>query len=178
MVSPCKVILYFSHPNILCLWERNPRAMALAGFSWTLSGYMYISTGIVTLACCILLSLRHRNSQKSRFPPGPFSLPIVGTLPFLGRDIRVGLKRLSQRYGPVVTVYLGSRRVVILNSYDAIKEAFVTHGSSTCGRPQDLIWIKEFTKGMGKQYINLLTIELNRIGLLAAKGWPLVRATY
>ena len=49
-----------------------------------------------------------------------------------------------------MTVYLGSRCTIMLNSYDVIKEAFVKHGHVFSGRPQDLLFIKEITEGYGK----------------------------
>ena len=89
-------------------------------------------------------------STPDNLPPGPFSLPIVGTLPFLGVDVREPLRRLSGRYGDIFTVYFGARRVIILNSYEAIKEAFVKNGHVLAGRPQDILFVKDIQKGMGK----------------------------
>ena len=48
-----------------------------------------------------------------------------------------------------MTVYLGSRCTVMLNSYDIIKEAFVKLGHAFSGRPQDLFFITEITQGLG-----------------------------
>ena len=49
-----------------------------------------------------------------------------------------------------MTVYLGSRCTIMLNSYDVIKEAFAKYGHAFSGRPQDLIFIKEIVQGLGK----------------------------
>ena len=48
-----------------------------------------------------------------------------------------------------MTVYLGSRQIIFLNTYDAIKEAYVKLGQSFTGRPQDLIWTKDICAGKG-----------------------------
>ena len=48
-----------------------------------------------------------------------------------------------------MTVYLGSRCTIMLNSYDAIKEALVKNAHVFSGRPQDLFFIKEITEGYG-----------------------------
>ena len=58
-----------------------------------------------------------------------------------------------------MTVYLGSRCTIMLNSYDVIKEAFVKHGNVLSGRPQDLFFIQEITEGFGKQYFNTKTLH-------------------
>ena len=49
----------------------------------------------------------------------------------------------------MMTVYLGSRQIIYLNTYDVIKEAFVKNGSSFLGRPQDLFWMKDLCGGIG-----------------------------
>ena len=47
--------------------------------------------------------------------------------------------RLSGYYGDIFTLYLGSRRVVVLNGYDVIKEALLgKHGRILSGRPNIL----------------------------------------
>ena len=111
--------------------------------------YNYFST--LCLATAILVIYLHfYRKPPPNLPPGPFSLPIIGTLPFLGVDIREPLRRLSEKYGDVYTVYFGPRRVIILNSYDAIKEAFVKLSQGMSGRPQDFFWVEHITQGMGK----------------------------
>ena len=105
----------------------------------------------ITLTLLVLLAFRSRSTRRHyNLPPGPFSLPIVGTLPFLGTDIREPLRRLSEKYGDIFTVYFGSRRVIVLNSYEAIKEAFVKQGNLLAGRPQDLFFVRDIQEGKGE----------------------------
>ncbi|KAM4820530.1 cytochrome P450 2W1 [Thomomys bottae] len=75
-------------------------------------------------------------SPIQRWPPGPCPLPIVGNLNLL----RVSqqdrwLMELSERYGPVFTVHLGSQKTVVLTGYKAVKEALVGTGQDLAGRP-------------------------------------------
>ena len=53
-----------------------------------------------------------------------------------------------------MTVYLGVRQTVYLNTYDVIKEAFVKQGYSFSGRPQDLFYMRELTKNIGLYWSN------------------------
>ncbi|KAK2152708.1 hypothetical protein LSH36_321g07011, partial [Paralvinella palmiformis] len=85
-----------------------------------------------------------------KLPPGPWTLPLIGSLPFLGLDIRKPLRKMAAKYGDVFTIYLGSRRVVVLNGYDVIKEAFLKNGHVFSGRP-DIFFISGLTKGYGKR---------------------------
>ncbi|KAK7906669.1 hypothetical protein WMY93_015281 [Mugilogobius chulae] len=62
-------------------------------------------------------------------PPGPKPLPLLGNL--LQLDLKrpyQTLTQLSQQYGPVFTVWLGPKKVVILAGYKTVKEALVNHG--------------------------------------------------
>jgi hypothetical protein len=81
-------------------------------------------------------------------PPGPPALPLLGSLPFLGVDIRQPLMKMAAKYGDIFTIYLGSQRVVVLNGYDMIKEAFAKQGHKFSGRP-DLFFITELTQSYG-----------------------------
>ncbi|NXC25619.1 CP2H1 protein, partial [Campylorhamphus procurvoides] len=68
-------------------------------------------------------------------PPGPLSLPIVGNLLQLNPwNVPESLKKLSEKYGPVFTIHLGPRKIVVLYGYDAMKEALVDQGDDFSGR--------------------------------------------
>ncbi|XP_069489441.1 cytochrome P450 2A13-like [Ambystoma mexicanum] len=75
------------------------------------------------------------HDEMSRLPPGPVSFPIIGNLHQIkAKEMVNSLKALSQKYGPVFTVRLGMRRVVVLWGYDAVKEALVDQGEEFSGR--------------------------------------------
>ena len=61
----------------------------------------------------------------------------------------VVLHLLCFRYGDMMTVSLGSRQTVYLNTEEVIREAFVKHGHSFAGRPRDMFWMKELCDGIG-----------------------------
>ena len=72
--------------------------------------------------------LKHRSHN---LPPGPWRLPFVGN--FLGlvyKLFRTGdepeyqLAAMAKRYGDVFTLRVGSKIVIIANSYKSIKEAY------------------------------------------------------
>ena len=62
-----------------------------------------------------------------------------------------------------MTVYLGSRCTIMLNSYDVIKEAFVKHGHILSGRPRDLIYVTEMTEGLGRRSKEIHIISSEQI---------------
>nr|XP_042911222.1 cytochrome P450 18a1 [Parasteatoda tepidariorum] len=88
-------------------------------------------------AVVILVSLWLTKSKKVKNPlPGPRGLPLIGYLPFLTKKPYVKLHELAKTYGPVYSVPLGSRNVVILSDFKSIKDAF--SNDVFMGRPGDL----------------------------------------
>uniref|UniRef100_A0A3P8QM42 Uncharacterized protein n=1 Tax=Astatotilapia calliptera TaxID=8154 RepID=A0A3P8QM42_ASTCA len=82
-------------------------------------------------------------------PPGPSALPVIGNV--LQMDKRAPFKtmlKLSDKYGSVMTMYLGPQRTVILLGYDAVKEALVDQADDFSGRgPIPLLF--KASKGYG-----------------------------
>ncbi|XP_039709518.1 cytochrome P450 2F3-like isoform X2 [Pteropus medius] len=129
-----------------------------------------ISTTILLLLLiltCLFLTLSSRG--KSRLPPGPTPLPFLGNLlQFHSKDMMTSLTKLSKKYGPVYTVYLGTRPVVVLSGYQAVKEALVNHGEEFSGRGHYPSFFN-FTKGNGKGTEMAVVSETSR-----RLSWPLL----
>lgn len=93
----------------------------------------------------VILVLWWLNTKPvNRFPPGPIGLPVVGYLFFLGRYPFKTFIKLGKKYGNVFSVPLGSSRVVVLNDWNAIKEAFVKQSEIFSGRPKNIIYEEVF----------------------------------
>lgn len=73
--------------------------------------------------------------QNKRPPPSPPKLPIIGNLHQIGELPHQSLWRLSQKYGPVMLLHLGSIPTVILSSAEAAREAIKVHDLDCCSRP-------------------------------------------
>ncbi|KAL0446068.1 UNVERIFIED_CONTAM: cytochrome [Sesamum latifolium] len=55
-------------------------------------------------------------------PPGPRGLPILGYLPFLGKNLLHQFRDLAHQYGPIYKLYLGNKLCVVINSPSLVKE--------------------------------------------------------
>ncbi len=62
--------------------------------------------------------------------------------------------QLSEYYGPVLTVYLGPQRTVVLVGYDALKEALVDQADDFTGRGPLPFFVRA-TKGYGTMTFSL-----------------------
>ncbi|CAL9772836.1 unnamed protein product [Musa acuminata subsp. burmannicoides] len=94
----------------------------------------------VTLATLLLLLL-DREVKIRRLPPGPPSVPILGNLLWLRRSLREIediLRELHARYGPVVTLHIGSRATIFILDRTIAHKALVEHGAAFSDRPAQL----------------------------------------
>uniref|UniRef100_A0A8C9IIV8 Cytochrome P450 family 2 subfamily F member 1 n=1 Tax=Piliocolobus tephrosceles TaxID=591936 RepID=A0A8C9IIV8_9PRIM len=101
-----------------------------------------INTDILLLLLaliCLLPTLSSRD--KGKLPPGPRPLPLLGNLLLLcSQNMLTSLTKLSKEYGSVYTVHLGSRRVVVLSGYQAVKEVLVDQGEEFSGHAGPLLF--------------------------------------
>ncbi|KAF8664567.1 hypothetical protein HU200_054749 [Digitaria exilis] len=104
---------------------------------------MEINSWLV-LAGALLLSLlvlrRRRAARNSRLPPGPPALPLFGNLLWLrhsAADVEPLLLKLFDRYGPAVTLRMGSRLAIFVSDRRLAHAALVGSGAVTlANRPQ------------------------------------------
>lgn len=88
---------------------------------------------IGSLFALVLLWFFSRDKRKTL--PGPYGLPIVGYIPFMGSQPYVTFQELAKRYGPVYTIQLGSRNVIVLDDFHSTKDAFIQ--DAFMGRPPE-----------------------------------------
>ncbi|NXI98447.1 CP2K1 protein, partial [Psophia crepitans] len=89
------------------------------------------------------------NHRTKNFPPGPRALPIIGNLHLfdLKRPYRTYLQ-LSKIYGPVFSVQMGLRKIVVIAGYETVKEALVNQADAFAERPKIPIF-EDLTGGNG-----------------------------
>uniref|UniRef100_A0A8C6XKZ2 Uncharacterized protein n=1 Tax=Naja naja TaxID=35670 RepID=A0A8C6XKZ2_NAJNA len=96
------------------------------------------------LSWLIILSLLFLCLWKSQrpkgFPPGPWSLPLIGNLlQFSKKEPLKDLDQLAQKYGPVFSLYFGGKLAVFTHGFSSAKEVLVTKGLEFAGRPDNPI---------------------------------------
>nr|XP_060633136.1 cytochrome P450 2D14-like [Anolis sagrei ordinatus] len=89
---------------------------------WNNLTILFISATLLALA--LLLNSMKRRKRCSRYPPGPTPLPFIGNLlEFDRRNPHKRVLSLMERYGPVVSLQVGWKNIVILSGFQTIKEA-------------------------------------------------------
>ncbi|XP_022945234.1 cytochrome P450 71B19-like [Cucurbita moschata] len=84
------------------------------------------------------------NRKKGNIPPSPPKLPFIGNLHQLGKLPHRSLWHLSQRYGPIISLSLGSVETTIVSSVETARALMKTHDLQSCSRPQTQA-VKKFT---------------------------------
>ncbi|XP_040426510.1 cytochrome P450 1A4-like [Cygnus olor] len=122
-------------------------AMGLAGSPGGVSATEVLLAA--TVFCLLLLlaqPLRRRVPKGLKPPPGPRGLPVVGNALELRKDPHLALTRLSQKYGDVMEVAIGTQPVLVLSGLDTLRQALVRQGEDFMGRP-DLPSFKYISNG-------------------------------
>ncbi|XP_072046944.1 cytochrome P450 2U1-like [Amphiura filiformis] len=75
-----------------------------------------------------------REHRSPKLPPGPWCLPLLGSLPYLllatyrssptARDPHRLFELISRKYGTIFSLNVFGKVIVVLNTYEAVKEAF------------------------------------------------------
>ncbi|GAB6024206.1 hypothetical protein CHUAL_008906 [Chamberlinius hualienensis] len=105
---------------------------------------------IILIGLLVILGIAYWYlSIPKRLPPGSAGLPIVGYLPFVDPQVHFTFTKLGRKYGKIFHVYMGSRLVVVLNDFSALKEAYVKQADNFAGRPSDMNYKDKPEDNMG-----------------------------
>ncbi|KAK1078563.1 hypothetical protein LTR48_008421, partial [Friedmanniomyces endolithicus] len=62
-------------------------------------------------------------------------IPILGNLHQLGQNHAKVAQEWSKKYGPVFQVRMGNRRIIFANTFDSVKDLWITNQSALISRP-------------------------------------------
>ncbi|OAY50994.1 cytochrome P450 81Q32 [Manihot esculenta] len=80
---------------------------------------------------------KHYLNKIRNLPPSPFpALPIIGHLHLLNKPFHRSLSVISKRYGPILLLQFGSRRVLLVSSPSAVEECFTKNDIVFANRPR------------------------------------------
>ncbi|CAH9053861.1 unnamed protein product [Cuscuta europaea] len=88
----------------------------------------------------LYLISKHFHRKLKNYPPAPFlTLPVVGHLYLLKKPLHKTLTNISKRYGPVVLLDFGSRKVLSVSSPSAVEECLSRNDVVFANRPRLMV---------------------------------------
>ena len=100
--------------------------------------YLYLGLALVSLL--VMLAKGQRSAMAHghglRLPPGPWQLPILGSLHHMaGKLPHHAMRDLARRHGPLMLLRIGEVPVVVVSSREAAREVMKTHDAAFATRP-------------------------------------------
>ncbi|TYH17815.1 hypothetical protein ES288_A05G220600v1 [Gossypium darwinii] len=92
----------------------------------------------IFLFALVFKSIVQKCPTPRNLPPSPPALPIIGHLHLLKEPFHRTLHQLSQKYGPILLLQFGTRKVLIVSSASAAEECFTKNDIIFANRPQML----------------------------------------
>ncbi|KAK6151237.1 hypothetical protein DH2020_016169 [Rehmannia glutinosa] len=88
----------------------------------------------------LLIAFKFSTKPKRKLPPSPFpTLPLIGHLHFLKFPIHRTFQKLSDKLGPIFSLRLGNRLMVVVSSPTIVEECFTKNDVVLAGRPRLII---------------------------------------
>ncbi|GMI84540.1 cytochrome P450, family 81, subfamily K, polypeptide 2 [Hibiscus trionum] len=86
----------------------------------------------------VFLIVKLLTSKKQNLPPTPFSLPIIGHFHLLKPPLYKALATLLSKYGPILFLRVGSRRILVVSSPSAVEECLSKNDVIFANRPRTM----------------------------------------
>ncbi|XP_047306712.1 flavonoid 3'-monooxygenase CYP75B137-like [Impatiens glandulifera] len=84
--------------------------------------YQVLLLLLIEAILCWLWMRKGNKLVVAPLPPGPRGLPIVGYLPFLGKNLHHEFSKLAEEYGPIYKLWLGSKLCIVVSSPSLAKQ--------------------------------------------------------
>jgi hypothetical protein len=93
--------------------------------------------GLTALVLIVFQKYHKIGHRPANYPPGPPNLPFIGNLHQIPQKNRhLQFEKWARRYGPIYSLILGTKVMIVLNSDLAIKDLLDKRGAIYSSRPE------------------------------------------
>ncbi|WJX82440.1 unspecific monooxygenase [Trifolium repens] len=93
---------------------------------------LLVITFVSASSLIFIIRILNQTQNSTKLPPGPYQFPIIGNILELGKNPHKTLTKLSQIYGPIMTLKLGTITTIVISSPQLAKQ--VLHENSLSNR--------------------------------------------
>ncbi|KAL6603049.1 hypothetical protein ACP70R_043410 [Stipagrostis hirtigluma subsp. patula] len=102
--------------------------------------HYYVCLGFTLVSLLAVLAKRRHapttHGHRPRLPPGPWQLPVIGSLHHIvGQLPHRAMRDLARRHGPVILLRLGEVPTLVVSSREAARGVMKTHDAAFASRP-------------------------------------------
>ncbi|XP_075064331.1 cytochrome P450 1A1 [Mixophyes fleayi] len=94
---------------------------------------------VASVAFALIFLLLKTNRQKvpkgTKRVPGPMPLPLIGNLLSISKNPHLSLTKMSETYGDVLQIQIGTKPVLVLSGLETLRQALLKQGDVFSGRP-------------------------------------------
>ncbi|PIA33007.1 hypothetical protein AQUCO_04200032v1 [Aquilegia coerulea] len=94
---------------------------------------------ILAFLVFFVLMLKHILYQNTDKPSIPFPLPIIGHLHLIKKPLHRTLAKLSDKYGPILFLRYGFRKVLLISSPSVVEECLTKNDIAFANRPHLIV---------------------------------------
>ncbi len=82
------------------------------------------------------MQIELQSSTQQKKIPGPPALPVIGSMPYIDKNMHLAFTKLAKEYGNIFQVRMFFQNVVVLNGLETVKQALLKQQENFAGRPQ------------------------------------------
>ncbi|KAI5288364.1 hypothetical protein KEM54_005265 [Ascosphaera aggregata] len=94
-----------------------------------------IVVAVLTFIFLLIKYINHTDIPKIKNLPEVPGIPLFGNLLQLGDEHAKNALKMAKKYGPVFQARLGNKRIVFANTFDSVKDLWITNQSAMVSRP-------------------------------------------
>ena len=137
-----------------------------------------VLVGLAALVVALVLEDYYRKS-RDRLPPGPKGFPILGNLPQIPAESPGHqMKKWAEEHGEMMTLRMGRRNFIFLNSSRVIQDILIKRAGQTSGRPRQPLAMDLLSGGnrivlmqYGERWRKLRKIMHSMLSITAVQKW-------